>query len=131
MEILLAEDNVVNQRLACRVLQKHGHTVTVANNGREAIDWHARHRFDLILMDIQMPELDGFEATAAIRNQERLLAMHTPIVAMTAHAMEGDRTRCLEAGMDGYIAKPVNVKQLVQVLSAIPAKEPVYSVEGE
>jgi signal transduction histidine kinase/DNA-binding response OmpR family regulator len=131
MEILLAEDNVVNQRLACRLLQKHGHTVTVANNGREAIDWYGRHRFDLILMDIQMPELDGFEATAAIRSQERLLATHTPIVAMTAHAMEGDRTRCLEAGMDGYIAKPVNLKQLVQVLSAIPAKEPVGSVEGE
>ena len=106
MRILLAEDNAVNQLLALRVLEKQGHQVVTASNGRAALERLEKATFDLILMDIQMPEMDGFEATAVIRKEEESTGKHLPIIAMTAHAMEGDRERCLAAGMDGYISKP-------------------------
>jgi len=107
LQILLAEDHLVNQRYASRLLEKQGHSVTIAENGRKAIDIYKAQSVDLILMDIQMPGMDGFEATAEIRAHERETKQHTPIIAMTAHAMNGDRERCLDAGMDGYIPKPV------------------------
>ena len=112
LHVLLAEDNPVNQRVAIGLLDKRGHRVTVANNGREAIDALDRERFDVVLMDVQMPEMDGFEATAAIRDRERGSGGHVRIVAMTARAMKGDRERCLAAGMDGYLSKPVDPKTL-------------------
>jgi len=116
LSILLAEDNAVNQRLAVGVLEKRGHKVTIAGNGKEALDALENRRFDLILMDIQMPVLDGFEATAAIREKEKGTGEHILIVAMTAHAMKGDRERCIEAGMDGYVSKPIRVAELFDVL---------------
>ena len=114
--ILLAEDNKVNQRLAIRLLEKKGHSVIVANNGNEAIAAWESWPFDLILMDVQMPELGGFDATAAIRQREEVTGKHIPIVAMTAHAMKGDRERCIEAGMDGYISKPIRPDILYQTI---------------
>ena len=108
--ILLAEDNAINQTLAIILLEKQGHTVVVANNGKEALagpGTGAVGEFDLVLMDVQMPEMDGFEVTAHIRAQEKGTGHHVPIIAMTAHAMKGDRERCLQAGMDGYVAKPI------------------------
>ncbi len=146
LRILLAEDNVVNQRLAMRVLEKHGHRVVVANNGREVLELlfptasgerqppvsstlheaipkpgadapRAPRPFDLILMDVQMPEIGGFEATAKIREREQKESGHIPIVAMTAHAMKGDRERCLGAGMDGYVPKPVQAETLFQAMA--------------
>jgi PAS domain S-box-containing protein len=117
LRILLVEDNAVNRQLALRLLEKSGHEVHVAENGLRAVDMFQTHQFDLILMDVQMPEMDGFEATAAIRAIERITHTHIPIIAMTAHAMKGDRGRCLEAGMDGYIAKPINREELRAVLS--------------
>ncbi|WP_347248162.1 response regulator [Zoogloea sp.] len=116
LHILLAEDNVVNQTLAMRLLAKLGHHVEVANNGQEALDLHAQTRFDAILMDVQMPVMGGFEATAVIRERESAGMPHTPIIAMTAHAMKGDKERCLQAGMDGYLSKPVHAPDLVEVL---------------
>ncbi len=116
--ILLAEDNLVNQRLALRLLEKHGHTVVVANNGREAVEALDRESFDVVLMDVQMPIMDGFEATALIRDKERGKSEHTRIIAVTAYAMNGDRERCLAAGMDGYICKPIEPNKLREVLSA-------------
>ena len=116
LRILLAEDNIVNQTLALRLLQKLGHKVEIANNGAEAVELHAQGHFDIILMDVQMPVLGGFEATARIREREAAGMPRTPIIAMTAHAMKGDRERCLEAGMDGYLSKPVHAPDLVEVL---------------
>jgi two-component system, sensor histidine kinase and response regulator len=119
LHILLAEDNAVNQKLAVRMLEKRGHAVVLAKTGKEALAAWEREPFDLILMDVQMPELDGFEATAAIREAERIKGGHTPIVAMTAHAMEGDRQRCLEAGMDGYVSKPIQAQTLFEAVDKI------------
>jgi signal transduction histidine kinase/DNA-binding response OmpR family regulator len=116
LHVLLAEDNAVNRKLATRLLEKHGHRVTVANNGREALAALDEDNFDLVLMDVQMPEMDGFETTSAIRFREQSTGRHLPIVAMTAHAMRDDRERCLAAGMDGYIAKPIRAKELIDVL---------------
>ena len=116
LRILLAEDNAVNQLLTSRVLEKHGHNVVTAGSGRAALEQLEKTSFDLILMDIQMPEMDGFEATAAIRKEEESTGKHLPIIAMTAHAMEGDRERCLAAGMDGYIAKPVEATALIDAI---------------
>ncbi|ULA61426.1 MAG: Histidine kinase [Nitrospira sp.] len=113
--LLLAEDNPVNQKVACKMLEKLGYRVDIASNGQEAVAAHERMRYPLIFMDCQMPEVDGFEATALIRKMEGRSA-HTPIVAMTANAMQGDRERCLEAGMDDYVAKPVRPKDLQTVL---------------
>ena len=114
--ILIAEDNIINQRVAAALLTKRGHTVTVVNNGREAVDVLQREPFDLVLMDVQMPEMDGFEATAAIRERERETGRRIRIVAMTAHAMTGDRERCLAAGMDGYLSKPIDQRSLFDVV---------------
>ncbi|MEP6914205.1 MAG: response regulator, partial [Acidobacteriota bacterium] len=116
VNILLAEDNIVNQRVAVGLLKRRGHRVTVANNGREALEALARESFDLVLMDVQMPEMGGLEAAAAIRDREWKTGGHTRIVAMTAHAMTGDRERCLAAGMDGYLSKPINQTLLFQVV---------------
>jgi two-component system, sensor histidine kinase and response regulator len=121
LRILLAEDNVVNQRLACRLLENHGHIAVVAANGVEVLETLERQSFDLILMDAQMPRMDGFEATAAIRRLEQATRAHIPIIAMTAHAMVGDRQRCLEAGMDGYIAKPVHAQELFETIETVLA----------
>jgi signal transduction histidine kinase/ActR/RegA family two-component response regulator len=119
LSVLLAEDNPINQLLAVTVLEKQGHQVTVAQQGREAVELSEQHHFDVILMDVQMPEMDGFQATALIRDRERNTVQHTPIVAMTAHAMKGDRELCLAKGMDDYIAKPIKAAQLVELLGNI------------
>jgi len=115
--ILLTEDNAVNQRVALRILERAGHIVAVAENGRAALRMLEEQSFDLILMDVQMPEMDGFEATAAIREKEKRTGRHIPIIAMTAHAMTGDRERCLAAGMDSYISKPVIASALLELVS--------------
>ncbi|MBP3954499.1 response regulator [Gemmata sp. G18] len=119
LDILLAEDNPVNQKLAVTVLEKSGHRVTVAPNGRIAVDLSGARRFDVILMDLQMPEMGGLEATGAIRAREAGTGCHQPIVAMTAHAMKGDAERCLAAGMDGYVSKPVQFEHLNRVLAQV------------
>ena len=119
LRILVAEDNVVNQVLARRFLEKHGHRVVVARNGHEAIARIEVERFDLVLMDVQMPELDGLEATMVIRVKEKITGAHLPIVAMTAHAMQGDQKRCIAAGMDGYVSKPLNMKELMSVVRTV------------
>jgi CheY-like chemotaxis protein len=124
LRILLAEDNAVNQRLALRLLEKCGHHVAVTANGREALAALDNGQFDVVLMDIQMPEMDGFEATAAIRSRERFSSTHLPIIAMTAHAMSGDREKCLDAGMDGYIAKPIRPAELFQTVSRFGKSHP-------
>jgi len=116
MDILVAEDNVVNQRVALRVLEKAGHRVVVANNGAEALKALDQRDFDLVLMDVQMPEMGGFEATARIRERERRSGAHLPIIAMTAHAMTDDRERCLEAGLDDYISKPIRASDLIELI---------------
>jgi signal transduction histidine kinase/CheY-like chemotaxis protein/HPt (histidine-containing phosphotransfer) domain-containing protein len=119
LQILLAEDNPVNQRVAMGILHKHGHTVVAVDNGAEALRALGMQKFDLVLMDLQMPEMDGFAATSAIREQEKTTGAHLPIVAMTARAMKGDRECCLEAGMDGYVAKPVNPKELLSTIESL------------
>jgi CheY-like chemotaxis protein len=123
LRILLAEDNAVNQRVALRMLQKMGHEVVVAVNGRTTVDAVMQRRFDLVLMDVQMPEMDGFEATAAIRALEKQLRRDsTPVVAMTAHAMAGDRELCLSSGMDDYLAKPIGAAALSAVIEKFCSK---------
>jgi two-component system sensor histidine kinase/response regulator len=119
LDILLAEDNVVNQKLAVHLLKKWGHQVTVAGTGKEALAALDRHSFDLVLMDVQMPEMDGIEATKAIRNREKGIDTHIPIIAMTAHAMQGDREQCLAAGMDGYVTKPLQTKHLFVAIERV------------
>lgn len=114
LNILLAEDNRVNQLVARRLLEKEGHQVTIANNRNEVLAIHAnqRSKFDLILMDIQMPERDGLDAAVILREREELSGEHIPIIALTAHAMKQDGERCLAAGMDGYVAKPIRLEEL-------------------
>jgi PAS domain S-box-containing protein len=116
MRILLAEDNLVNQRLMTRMLEKRGHHVVVAANGHEALAALEKGNYDLLLMDIQMPEINGMEATARIREKEKITGGHQPIVALTAHAMKGDQELCLAGGMDGYLAKPIRAQELDQIL---------------
>jgi two-component system sensor histidine kinase/response regulator len=121
MRILVAEDNSVNQRLAVRLLEREGHSVTIARSGQEAVDLFEQRPFDLILMDVQMPGLDGLQATARIRERERVLGGHVPIAAMTAQAAESDRLRCLESGMDAYMTKPVHVPALLKMIESVGA----------
>jgi PAS domain S-box-containing protein len=121
LHILLAEDSATSQVLAVALLEKQGHSVVVADNGKEALAALEKQPFDLVLMDVQMPEMDGFEATRLIRAREEGTGIHIPIVAMTAHAMKGDRERCLEAGMDGYVSKPVQAKKLFQAMARLVA----------
>jgi CheY-like chemotaxis protein/HPt (histidine-containing phosphotransfer) domain-containing protein len=118
LHLLLAEDNEVNQKLVTWMLTELGHSVVVAANGCEALEMLGRERFDAVLMDVQMPEMNGFEATRHIRERERRQGGHIPIIAMTALAMDGDRQRCLEAGMDGYLSKPVPATELQKILDA-------------
>jgi len=118
LHILVVEDNAINQKLAARILEKRGHTTVVASNGKEALKALEGESFDLILMDVQMPEMDGFEATAAIREREESTGEHIPIIAMTAHAMKGDAELCLDAGMDGYISKPISAEELIKLVEA-------------
>jgi CheY-like chemotaxis protein len=121
--ILVAEDNVVNQRLTEHLLRAGGHHVRVANNGREALELLEKQTFDVALVDVQMPEMDGFQLTAAIREKEKNTEAHLPIIAMTAYAMKGDRERCLEAGMDSYVAKPVSSSQLFETIDSVQRAE--------
>jgi PAS domain S-box-containing protein len=122
LHILLVEDNRVNQALAVKLIQKQGHSVEVANHGREALAMVEKSRFDLILMDIEMPEMDGFSATRAIREKEKASGNHVPIIAMTAHAMSGDRERCLAGGMDGYVSKPIQPHRLFEIIESLTAE---------
>jgi CheY-like chemotaxis protein len=119
LRVLLAEDSLVNQKLAIGLMEKHGHTVVVANNGKEAVAALASAQFDVVLMDVEMPDMDGLEATAVIRVKERQTGGHLPIIAMTAHAMKGDRERCIEAGMDDYLSKPIRAQQLFETLESV------------
>src|SRR5262249_41557164 len=124
LRILVAEDNPVNQHVIVRLLAKLGHAVTLAENGVQALAAIDREAFDIVLMDIQMPEMDGFEATRAIREREAATGHRVPIVAMTAHAMKGDRERCLAAGMDDYLSKPVQRLELEKVLNRLACEFP-------
>ncbi|MCU1256438.1 MAG: domain S-box [Candidatus Angelobacter sp.] len=127
--ILLAEDNAVNQRLAIHLLEKLGHTCVLAKNGREAVEAFEREKFDLVLMDVQMPEMGGFEAVRRIRLLEQQSGMHTPIIALTAHAMKGDRERCLAAGMDDYLVKPIHRVELCNVIDNYVAPLPTDALQ--
>jgi CheY-like chemotaxis protein/anti-sigma regulatory factor (Ser/Thr protein kinase) len=124
VRVLVAEDNVVNQLLASRILEKAGHSVAIANNGREVLAWLQTEAFDMVLMDVQMPVMDGLEATRAIRRSEAGKGTHLPIIAMTAHAMTGDRKACLAAGMDDYISKPIRPAELLYLVAKDHAGEP-------
>jgi CheY-like chemotaxis protein len=128
LRILLAEDSPANQKLAVGLLKKRGHQVVIANNGKEAYDTFLAQPFDLILMDVQMPEMDGYDATQAIRAAER--GSRVPIVAMTAHAMRGDQERCLEAGMDAYLAKPIRAQALFEVVNRIARQRALAESSG-
>jgi two-component system, sensor histidine kinase and response regulator len=119
LRILLVEDNVINQKVASLMLEKKGHVVVTVNNGREAIETLADQDFDAVLMDVQMPEMDGLQTTAAIRAREEGTDRHLPILAVTAHALHGDRETCLDAGMDGYLSKPIQSAQLLQALAEV------------
>jgi CheY-like chemotaxis protein len=121
MRILLAEDNPMNLQLATRLLEKHGHSVIVARNGWEAIVALERDDIDLVLMDVQMPEVDGLEATTTIRRKEQRTGGHVPIIAMTASALAGDREQCLAAGMDAYVSKPIRAAELIAVIGDLAA----------
>src|SRR5208283_1358880 len=122
LEILVVEDNPVNQKIATRMLEKKGHSITVAANSIKALEALDKRTFDLILMDVQMPEMDGYEATAAIRRREEGHVAHIPIIAMTANAMAGDRERCLKSGMDGYVSKPISMDRLFAEFAALGEK---------
>ena len=124
LRILLAEDNRINQVIATRMLEKLGHELVIADNGKVALSLLASQSFDLVLMDVQMPEMDGMETTKQIREDERLTQVHIPVIAMTAHAMKGDRERCLAAGMDGYISKPINALELEVAISDALNRQP-------
>jgi two-component system sensor histidine kinase/response regulator len=129
LHVLLAEDNRINQKIATRLLEKRGHHVALAENGDEALAALAQRSFDLVLMDVHMPGIDGIEATKAIREQEKSTGLHQPVIAMTALAMTGDRERCLAAGMDGYLSKPIDLQKLDEVL-AVYADRRVNRVDG-
>jgi CheY-like chemotaxis protein len=119
LSFLVAEDNAVNQRLISRLLEKRGHRVVLAQNGREALEALEKQPFHIVLMDLQMPEMDGFEATQRIREKEKASGAHLAIIALTAHAMKGDEERCLACGMDGYVTKPIKLDDLFSVLEKV------------
>jgi CheY-like chemotaxis protein len=123
LHILLAEDNAVNQLLIVRLLEKRGHSVVVARDGREALKLLDHHRFELVLMDVQMPELNGFEVTAVIRQKEAAIGGHLPIIALTAHAMKGDQELCIAAGMDAYLSKPIHSAELFDIIGRLASRE--------
>ena len=133
LKILLVEDTPANQKLISKILQKRGHTLEIAPDGAEAVKFVERDNFDAVLMDVQMPVLDGFQATAAIRALNDAEKSRIPVIAMTAHAMQGDRERCLAAGMDGYLTKPINSQALIQTVESTVATlhepEPLTSSE--
>lgn len=131
LSILLAEDTPANQKVVTTILKKRGHAVTVAQNGREAVELFGKQSFDVVLMDVQMPIMDGIQATAAIREQEKVSTKSTPIIAMTAHAMPGDRERCLQAGMDAYISKPIDVSELIELVESVSDASPPASHASE
>jgi two-component system, sensor histidine kinase and response regulator len=113
------EDNAVNQKLVGRLLEKKGHQVLLAVNGREALNALDKQTFDVVLMDGEMPEMDGFEATRLIREKEKISGAHVPIIALTAHAMQGDKDRCLACGMDGYVSKPIKPEELFSTMDDV------------
>jgi CheY-like chemotaxis protein len=121
LSFLVAEDNVINQRLIVRLLERRGHSVVLVQNGRQALNALEKQQFDIVLMDMMMPEMDGFEATKLIREREKDNLTHTPIIALTAHAMKGDKERCLACGMDGYVSKPVELEELFSVIETVVA----------
>jgi two-component system sensor histidine kinase/response regulator len=131
MRVLLAEDNAVNQLLAVRLLEKRGHSVKVTGNGREALDALENGTYDLVLMDVQMPEMDGIEATMALREREKITGAHQPVVALTALVIKGDKERCLAAGMDGYLSKPIRQVELDEILESYATKSTVAKIEKE
>ena len=124
LDVLLVEDTPANQHLVSALLEKNGHAITIANNGREALDLFARHAYDVVLMDVQMPAMDGLTATEEIRRHEAETGAHTPRIAMTARAMQGDEERCREAGMDAYLTKPIRIKGLLDILQKTVPSEP-------
>jgi CheY-like chemotaxis protein/HPt (histidine-containing phosphotransfer) domain-containing protein len=130
MKVLLAEDNAVNRTLATRLLQKHGHTVVVVENGRQALEALERETVDLVLMDVQMPEMDGLEATEAIREKEKKTGDHLPIIALTAHAMKGDREKCLAAGTDDYLTKPIRTADLFAAVERLTHAKTIATAEA-
>jgi CheY-like chemotaxis protein len=121
LRVLLVEDNAINQMVAAKLLERQGHAVVIVENGRRALETLEGEQFDLVLMDVQMPVMDGLEATAAIRQREAGTGRHLPIVALTANALVGDRERCLRAGMDGYVAKPFQVQSLLHEITQVLA----------
>jgi two-component system, sensor histidine kinase and response regulator len=129
LHVLVAEDNIINQRYALSVLENEGYSAVIASNGREALAAMERESFDLVLMDLHMPEMDGFEATSSIRARERFLGTRIPIVAVTAHAMAGDREKCLAAGMDAYVSKPIRRGELLQVIGNLVARDSLRGTE--
>ncbi len=131
LQILLVEDNAVNQLVALRLLEKYGHTVSVASNGKKALAALEQQQYDLILMDIQMPEMNGWEATRAIREKEKISGQHIQVVAMTAHAMKGDEERCIAAGMDSYLPKPIRTQDLLAVLDEIGNRKGASNVVAQ
>jgi CheY-like chemotaxis protein len=131
LHVLLAEDNAVNQKVVARLLQKQGHSVVISSNGQEALSAYAREAFDLILMDVQMPEMNGYESTQAIRGLEQETGQHVPIIALTAHALKGDREICLQAGMDDYLGKPVHLQELIAVLEHWGKRASEYALDHD
>ena len=129
LRVLLAEDNQANQTLAVRLLEKRGYAVRVAANGREAVQALEKETFDVVLMDVQMPEMDGFEATAAIRAKETTTLRPLPIIAMTAHALKGDEQRCLSVGMDAYVSNPIRTNELFATIESVVQKFSEVKVE--
>jgi CheY-like chemotaxis protein len=124
LRVLLVEDSAINRTLVDRLLAKRGHTVLAVTNGRDALAALETQTFDLLVMDVQMPDMDGFEATAAIREQERATGKHLPILALTAHVTPGYRERCLAAGMDGHVSKPIHAQELFEAIAAVSSRVP-------